>query len=86
AVALTTPAQDENAPNKSKHAKVITLADKSSTLWAIDASPPPDSSIKRKLEYVDWASYVVSVLLGANPTLEEVFDRAAAAAEESFRP
>ena len=65
---------------------MIKLADKISNLWAIAASPPPDWSIKRKLEYVDWARKVVSGLRGANPTLEEVFDRAAAAAEESFRP
>ena len=79
-------AQVENAPKKSKQAKVIKLADKISNLRGITASPPPDWSVKRRLDYVDWARKVVSGLRGANPMLEEEFDRAAAAAEESFRP
>jgi (p)ppGpp synthase/HD superfamily hydrolase len=79
-------AQVENASKKSKQAKVIKLADKISNLRAITASPPPDWSVKRKLDYVDWARKVVSGLRGANRMLEEEFDRAAAAAEESFRP
>ena len=79
-------AQVENAPKKSKQAKVIKLADKISNLRAITASPPPDWSVKRRLDYVDWARKVVSGLRGANPMLEEEFERAAAGAEESFRP
>jgi (p)ppGpp synthase/HD superfamily hydrolase len=79
-------AQVENASKKSKQAKVIKLADEISNLRAITASPPPDWSVKRRLDYVDWARKVVSGLRGANPMLEEEFDRAAAAAEESFRP
>jgi (p)ppGpp synthase/HD superfamily hydrolase len=79
-------AQVENSPKKSKQAKVIKLADKISNLRAINASPPPDWSVKRRLDYVDWARKVVSGLRGANRMLEEEFDRAAAAAEESFRP
>ena len=65
---------------------MIKLADKISNLRAITASPPPDWSVKRRLDYVDWARMVVSGLRGANPMLEEEFDRAAAAAEELFRP
>ncbi|SED41160.1 metal dependent phosphohydrolase [Rhizobiales bacterium GAS191] len=79
-------AQVENAPKKSKQAKVIKLADKISNLRAIAASPPPDWSVKRRLDYIDWAREVASGLRGVNPTLEEEFDRAAAAAEKSFRP
>ena len=75
-------AQVENAPKKSKQAKVIKLADKISNLRGITASPPPDWSVKRRLDYVDWARKVVSGLRGANRMLEEEFDRAAAAAEE----
>src|ERR1700722_6935769 len=79
-------AQVENAPKKSKQAKVIKLADKISNLRAITVSPPSDWSVKRRGNYLEWASKVVSGLRGANRMLEEEFDRAAAAAEESFRP
>ena len=78
--------QVENASKKSKQAKVIKLADKISNLRAITVSPPSDWSVKRRLDYVDWARKVVSGLRGANRMLEEEFERAVAAAEESLRP
>jgi GTP diphosphokinase / guanosine-3',5'-bis(diphosphate) 3'-diphosphatase len=78
--------QVRNAPHKSARAKTIKLADKISNLRAITASPPPDWSVKRRLEYVRWARDVVAGLRGANPHLEAEFDKAAAAAEESVRP
>ena len=46
--------QVEHAPNKSDRAKILKLADKTSNLWAIAASPPPDWSVKRRLDYVKW--------------------------------
>src|SRR4051812_21705831 len=57
-----------------------------SAIKAITASPPPNWSVKRRLEYVAWARDVVSGLRGANEWLEAQFDKAAAAAEESVRP
>jgi hypothetical protein len=43
-------------------------------------------SVKRRLEYVRWAREVAKGLRGVNQKLEEQFDKAAAAAERSFKP
>jgi GTP diphosphokinase / guanosine-3',5'-bis(diphosphate) 3'-diphosphatase len=57
-----------------------------SNLRAVEASPPADWSIKRRIEYVEFARKVIAGLRGANPKLEEQFDEAALAAERSFKP
>jgi (p)ppGpp synthase/HD superfamily hydrolase len=75
--------QVETAHKKSDDAKRIKLADKTSNLRAITFSPPPDWSVKRRLEYIRWAKEVVSGLRGASPLLEQQFDRAAEEAERS---
>jgi (p)ppGpp synthase/HD superfamily hydrolase len=53
--------QVENAAKKSKGAKLIKLADKTSNLRAIAFSPAADWSVERRLEYVEWAKNVVAV-------------------------
>jgi (p)ppGpp synthase/HD superfamily hydrolase len=78
--------QVQTAPKKSERAKIIKLADKTSNLRAVTASPPPDWSVKRRLEYITWARDVVAGLRGANAWLEEQFDQAAEAAENSVKP
>ena len=78
--------QIEAASKKSSRAKVLKLADKTSNLRAITASPPPDWSVKRRVEYVTWARDVVAGLRDVNEGLEAAFDEAASAAEESVRP
>src|SRR4051794_38394285 len=78
--------QVESASKKSERAKIIKLADKTTNLRAITASPSPDWSVKRRLEYVAWARDVVSGLRGANEWLEDEFDKAAEAADASVRP
>jgi len=78
--------QIETAPTKSGRAKLLKLADKTSNLRAIAASPSPDWSVKRKMEYLEFARKVVAGLRGVNSRLEEHFDEAARAAERSFRP
>lgn len=75
--------QIENAPKKSRRAKILKLADKTSNLKAIAASPPPHWSVKRRLQYVVWACEVGSGLKGVSPWLEDEFDRAAKDAEQS---
>jgi (p)ppGpp synthase/HD superfamily hydrolase len=50
--------QVEDAHKKSQRAKILKLADKTSNLRAIAASPPPQWSVKRRLEYVEWARKV----------------------------
>jgi (p)ppGpp synthase/HD superfamily hydrolase len=78
--------QIESAPHKSVRAKLLKLADKTSNLRAIAASPPADWSVKRRIDYVDWALAVAAGLRGVNPWLEQQLDQAAAAAERSFTP
>jgi len=78
-------AQVETAPRKSPRAKLLKLADKTSNLRTMNASPPHDWSVKKRLEYIRWAREVVSGLKGANEWLEAEFDRAARTAEASVR-
>jgi guanosine-3',5'-bis(diphosphate) 3'-pyrophosphohydrolase len=78
--------QIESASKKSKGAKLIKLADKTSNLRTIASSPAADWSVKRRLEYIAWAKNVVAGLRGASPWLEEQFDEAAARAEQSINP
>jgi (p)ppGpp synthase/HD superfamily hydrolase len=78
--------QIEAAPKKSREAKLIKLADKTSNLRTIAASPAADWSVKRRLEYIEWAKSVVDGLRGISPWLERQFDEAAAAAERSLNP
>src|ERR1700674_2259259 len=51
--------QAQPAHKKSDDEKRIKLADKTSNLRAIAFSPPPDWSVKRRLEYISWAKEVV---------------------------
>jgi len=76
--------QVERAPHKSREAKLIKLADKISNVRAIADSPAPDWTAKRRLDYVQWARYVVAGLRGTSPWLEQQFDEAAARAEASL--
>ena len=62
--------QVATAAMKSPRAKVLKIADKTSNLRAIAASPPADWSVKRRIEYVQWARRVIEELRGANPRLE----------------
>ena len=78
--------QVETAPKKSREAKLIKLADKISNLRTIAASPAADWSVKRRLEYVEWARNVVSSLRGSSPWLEGQFDEAADRAVKSLDP
>ena len=78
--------QAETAHKKSDRAKVLKLADKTSNLRTLASSPAPDWSVRRKLEYIEWARKVVDGLRGANAMLEKQFDEAARAAEQSLVP
>jgi (p)ppGpp synthase/HD superfamily hydrolase len=78
--------QIENAGKKSREAKLIKLADKTSNLRAVANSPAPDWSVERRLEYVEWAKRVVAGVRGTSPWLEKQFDEAAIGAEQSLNP
>ncbi|MGD0183976.1 MAG: HD domain-containing protein [Roseiarcus sp.] len=71
--------QVEHAGHASWGARVIKLADKTSNLRALAASPPAGWSRERREEYVAWASRVVDRCRDANPWLAEQFDAAASA-------
>lgn len=75
--------QVEHAHKKSSRAKILKLADKTSNLRAIAASPPPDWSVRRRLEYVKWAREVSQGLSGVSQWLEGEFQQAAKEAERS---
>jgi hypothetical protein len=47
--------QVDHAPQKSREAKLIKLADKTSNLRAVANSPAPDWSVERRLGYFEWA-------------------------------
>ncbi|MBR1154394.1 HD domain-containing protein [Bradyrhizobium sp. JYMT SZCCT0428] len=78
--------QIETAPKKSREAKLIKLADKTSNLRTIAFSPAADWSVKRRLEYVAWATEVVAGLRGTSPWLEGQFEEAADRAIKSLEP
>jgi (p)ppGpp synthase/HD superfamily hydrolase len=71
--------QVEHAAHASWGAQIIKLADKTSNLRSLLASPPADWSRARRDEYVDWARMVVAGCRGANAWLAGQFDEAAGA-------
>jgi (p)ppGpp synthase/HD superfamily hydrolase len=73
--------QVESAPKKSREAKLIKLADKTSNVRAVTTSPAPDWSIQRRREYIEWAKSVVAGVRGTSPWLEQQFDDATKSAE-----
>jgi guanosine-3',5'-bis(diphosphate) 3'-pyrophosphohydrolase len=76
--------QREHAPQLSRDAKQIKLADKISNVREIGASPPADWSLERRREYIAWSRSVVHGCRGANEALERHFDRIAAEAEAAL--
>ena len=77
--------QVEKAAGKSDRAKLVKLADKTSNLRSILASPPLGWDLARRREYFDWARRVVDGCRGVNPRLEAWFDEAYAAGMASLR-
>ncbi len=76
--------QVEHAPSRTDRAKMLKLADKTSNLRGIAASPPAGWSIERRLDYVRWGRDVAAGLRGVHPWLEAQFDEAAATAERAI--
>lgn len=66
--------QVENAPYKTRNAKLIKLADKISNVRDIITSPPPDWSSERRQEYLLWTEQVIAGLRGVNKDLENHYD------------
>jgi len=68
--------QIETAPHKSRRARMIKLADKTSNLHSMIASPPKDWSLERRRDYIDWADKVAAGCRGVNAYLEREFESA----------
>lgn len=76
--------QVEHAPKKSRDARLLKLADKTSNLRALAKSPPAHWPVERRREYVDWASRVAAGLVGVSEWLDGMFEEAKARALESI--
>jgi (p)ppGpp synthase/HD superfamily hydrolase len=68
--------QIATAAGKSAGARRIKIADKTSNIRAVVASPPVGWSAARRREYVAWAREVVERCRGVSPELERLFDEA----------
>jgi (p)ppGpp synthase/HD superfamily hydrolase len=68
--------QVEQAKHKSRRARIIKIADKTSNLRSLLTSPPVGWSAKRQLEYLEWSAQVVAGCRGVNLWLERQFDAA----------
>ena len=68
--------QVQTAATKSRRAKLIKIADKTSNLRSLLQSPPPDWDATRRREYCEWAARVVGECRGVSPWLEARFDEA----------
>lgn len=66
--------QIEHAPQMSRQAKQIKIADKICNVRDVTSNPPVDWPIKRRREYLIWAERVVEGCRGANPSLARYFD------------
>jgi GTP diphosphokinase / guanosine-3',5'-bis(diphosphate) 3'-diphosphatase len=62
-----------HAAQLSYGAKLIKIADKISNVRDVTWSHPPDWSLKRRLEYLEWSERVVKGLGVCNAELEELF-------------
>jgi guanosine-3',5'-bis(diphosphate) 3'-pyrophosphohydrolase len=78
--------QVERAPHKSVPAKCVKLADKICNIRDVTHNPPPNWPLERRREYFDWSERVVEGLCGANPALEELFERLVREGREVLGP
>jgi guanosine-3',5'-bis(diphosphate) 3'-pyrophosphohydrolase len=67
--------QVQHAPHLSYGGKLINLADKISNVREIGADPPKGWDKKRRRDYFDWATRVVTAMGSVNQSLEEMFAR-----------
>ena len=77
--------QVRHAGSKSRRAKLLKIADKTSNLRSLAGSPPKGWSVERMREYVTWSTKVVKKCRGHNRKLDLAFDDAKAAARASMR-
>jgi (p)ppGpp synthase/HD superfamily hydrolase len=68
--------QVATAHAKSRRARMLKLADKTSNLRALVKSPPDAWDLERRRRYVAWAAEVVAGCRGVDASLEAAFDAA----------
>ena len=76
--------QIEKTPGKSRRAKLLKLADKTSNLRSLVRTPPGGWTAERLRDYVVWAEAVARSCRGLNAALEVGFDQAYAEARQRF--
>lgn len=76
--------QIEKTAGKSRRAKLLKIADKTSNLRSLVQSPPRGWTDERLRDYVVWAEAVVRSCRGLNHKLEASFDAADKAARVRF--
>ena len=77
--------QIAHAPELSERARRIKIADKTCNIIDIAHDPPPDWSLTRRREYVDWAEAVVRHCVGVGPEpLERAWHDALAGARSAL--
>jgi len=76
--------QVEHAAGLSFPARLIKIADKSSNIADILASPPVSWSPGRRRRYIEWGREVVDEIRGTNDALERAFDELCGRALESI--
>lgn len=69
----------ESAPRMSPRARLLKLADKTSSVRTLYEAPPPGWGSKETEHYLVWAEAVAKGCAGLNPTLDARFQEAAAA-------
>ncbi|MGQ0584302.1 MAG: HD domain-containing protein [Reyranella sp.] len=73
--------QIDKTPSKSRRAKLLKIADKTSNLRSMVSSPPKGWTPERLRDYVGWAEQVVRSCRGLNAMLDAAFDVAHADAK-----
>ncbi|MBX9944328.1 MAG: HD domain-containing protein [Reyranella sp.] len=68
--------QIDRTPGKSRRAKLLKIADKTSNLRSMVSSPPAGWTEARLRDYVVWAEQVVRSCRGLNAALDAAFDAA----------
>lgn len=66
--------QVKHGPHLTRRARLVKLADKICNLRDVATNPPARWSLKRQIEYFDWAKSVIDALRGTHPRLEALFD------------
>lgn len=74
-----------HAPGLSPGAGLIKIADKICNVRDVTWSPPPNWTLLRRMEYLDWAARVVEGLGPCNPALEELFQKVLAEGKKELQ-